>query len=315
MNEWLAQYFGTGPQTQPSEDQIKQAQVEFFVEMAKESGVDLGKMNDQEIDALFADTMSKLAEEEGKEDEEKKQKLEAAKREHEEKKEGEAKIASMLEEGTLMGQIIAHSFSAELDKVAASKQAAGFMSERHIENRAEAAAHKAEGAEAAQLGASAHGGPAEHNFRIHDANLSDRRTRMRKLRAAASEHYGKARGAVSGAAKATGAAIKAHPYRTAGGAAGAAALLTGGAALAAHHHHHKKEASALDELAAEAAVSKVASAGWDANEAAERMFSVLTLDMAAEENSKVAAADGIDQAIEIRALELAEAAGYPVNWA
>ena len=87
--------------------------------------------------------------------------------------------------------------------------------------------------------------------------------------------------------------------------------LGGGAGYAAGH---SKQSSALDECAAELAVKTAAENGWDAEEAGERVASVITLGICTEENSKVAAAGDLDGAVQIRSLEFLEAAGYPVTW-
>jgi len=75
----------------------------------------------------------------------------------------------------------------------------------------------------------------------------------------------------------------------------------------------KKAASAIDEYAFDLAVEKVAELGWDPNEAAERMDALFTLD-AVPETAKLASAGDVNEAIDIRSLELLEAAGYPVTW-
>lgn len=98
----------------------------------------------------------------------------------------------------------------------------------------------------------------------------------------------------------------------AGGMAGA------GAAHAVAHSRKKggdkeKEASAIDQLAFDLALSKAASAGFDVEEAGTRINAAFTLGMFADD-TKVAAAADADQAIDIRSLEMLEAAGYPVTW-
>jgi len=101
----------------------------------------------------------------------------------------------------------------------------------------------------------------------------------------------------------------------AGGAAGAAGAGYGATKAVKHFTKKKeesKEASALDELAAETAVKIAAEAGYDADEAANRLTAVLTLGPA--ESQKLASAQDFDQAQHLRALELLEAAGYPINW-
>lgn len=68
----------------------------------------------------------------------------------------------------------------------------------------------------------------------------------------------------------------------------------------------------IDYLGAKHAVKLAAEAGIDPNVAAERLNAVLTL--GPQESTKIAAAQNVDQAIEIRGLELLEQAGFEVNW-
>lgn len=71
-------------------------------------------------------------------------------------------------------------------------------------------------------------------------------------------------------------------------------------------------APAIDQLAAEMACEKAASAGYDADEAAQRVIAVLTL--GAPDSMKVASAATLEAAVDVRALELLELAGYPVKY-
>lgn len=71
-------------------------------------------------------------------------------------------------------------------------------------------------------------------------------------------------------------------------------------------------APAIDQLAAEMACEKAASAGYDADEAAQRVIAVLTL--GAPDSMKVASAATLEAAVDVRALELLELAGYPVQY-
>jgi hypothetical protein len=110
-------------------------------------------------------------------------------------------------------------------------------------------------------------------------------------------------------------AVSAHGGHAAAAAGGAAA---GGAA--GYAAGKNKKASALDELAANRALAivdefnKQAGAnGFNLEEASERIAAVVfTLGLA--DSTKIAAAADVNAAIEIRALEALEAAGYPVQW-
>jgi hypothetical protein len=83
----------------------------------------------------------------------------------------------------------------------------------------------------------------------------------------------------------------------------------------AHEHpaDRKKEASALDDLAAEYAVALVFDAKLDPVEAGRKVASVLNLGIA-KDTAKTASAKDLEGAVHIRALELLEAAGYPVQY-
>jgi len=300
MNEWLAQYFGTAP---VSEEAEKQASAELFVKLAMENGIDLNAMTDAEVQELYESTMGKMAEsEEEEEDEEEKEKLrkiEEAAREHEAKKESQAKFA----EAVFMGQTMAHAFTAELDAIENQKTAAGLKHEvkrfvkaplKYITGGIQQARRANEALEEWTRYYKQRSKSTDPAQRIEDWRTYNRTAnKLKKVR-----NRGIARAAipVGGAALAIG-----------GAGAGAGAL--------AHKalSNREKKSSALDELAAELAVEKVASAGWDVDEAADRIAAVVTLGVD-DETSKVAYAQDLDEAVEVRSLELAEAAGYPINW-
>lgn len=74
-----------------------------------------------------------------------------------------------------------------------------------------------------------------------------------------------------------------------------------------------KEASAFDVQAARHALKVVGEAGMNTKEAASRLNAVLTLGVP-ELNKTASAMGDYNQALNVRALELLEAGGYPVNW-
>jgi hypothetical protein len=78
-----------------------------------------------------------------------------------------------------------------------------------------------------------------------------------------------------------------------------------------------KEASAQFDIdAGNLAVEKAASVGWDADQAVERLNAILTLGVGdPSESEKVASAQSPEQALDARACELLEMAGYTINWA
>ena len=109
MNDYLANYFGTKTASAQTEEQQQEAQVEFFSKLAAENNIDLSQLSEGQIQELW-DGVFKGASEEEK-DEEKK---EEAKKELEEKKAAAEKFA----EAEYMGKIMAHSYVAELNKIA-----------------------------------------------------------------------------------------------------------------------------------------------------------------------------------------------------
>lgn len=74
----------------------------------------------------------------------------------------------------------------------------------------------------------------------------------------------------------------------------------------------EKKASAIDELAVELALKKVAEAGLSVKQAQARLGALMVLGVS--DSEKIASASDVSAAVEIRSLELLEAAGYPVNW-
>jgi hypothetical protein len=99
-----------------------------------------------------------------------------------------------------------------------------------------------------------------------------------------------------------------------GTVAGGAALGAGAAygAKKMYDKSKEKKAAALDVYAAQLAFEKIAeSQQWDVDEAVDRLNAVLTLGV---EEEKTAGVYDPDMYLEARALELAEAAGYPVEW-
>lgn len=74
-----------------------------------------------------------------------------------------------------------------------------------------------------------------------------------------------------------------------------------------------KEASAIDRLAGRHAVELAKEAGFDEEEAIQRVSSVMTLGLCGP-SEKTASATSLEDTIHIRGLEHLEAAGYPVTW-
>jgi hypothetical protein len=77
--------------------------------------------------------------------------------------------------------------------------------------------------------------------------------------------------------------------------------------------HEEKKASALDDLAAKHAVEIAKASNFDGDEAVRKIAAVRELNLCPQ-TTKTASAPNVEEAIGIRALELLEKAGYPVQW-
>lgn len=314
MNEQLAAAYGT---VSDQENQEKLAEAEFFCKLAAENGVDLTQLPEAEVTSLWNDFQAKIAEAEkeegkkappfGKKDEkDEDEKKEAAAREFAMQKEAQAKIA----EADYLGRVMAHAFaqeSRELTKEALSGAEAG----AHLRNFGAKAKEVAHSVKDIATGKQLREGlqakknldtPLAHNMAARQAMSAPKGARDAAQKAILHEAGEAAsKNVTHGAAKTVG---------LYGGAAAAT-----GAAAAAAHKGKKKESSAIDEQAAELAVVKAASAGFDTDEAIERVSALFTLGLNTDEGSKVASADTVEGAVEIRSLELLQLAGYPVEWA
>lgn len=84
-----------------------------------------------------------------------------------------------------------------------------------------------------------------------------------------------------------------------------------------HKHEEKKDedkkASAIDALALKRAGEIVKEAGLDPEVALKKIAAAYTLNLV-KESTKVASAPDVTTAVEVRALELLEGVGYPVEW-
>jgi hypothetical protein len=307
MDAFLAEHYGTDAAVKTAaanqEDLEKQASVDLFMKLAAEQNIDLAAMKPEQVNELYARfiknasapeaaaPVTKTAEEE--EAEKKKELEEKAKEEHEEKKAQAEKVA----EADFLGRVMAHAYCNEMRKIAEA-----------------AAAGEAPAADPAPAAAPAAEDPAK---------LAAMPENLRKGFEALKGHAGKAGKAVSEAAgkgkehveHAAGKAHefgKSHPGATHGAAAAGGAAAGAGAAHAAHKHHDK-EASAIDALAAEQSVRVAHEQGWDAEQAGRKIAAVLELGLL-KPSEKTASAPDVATAVGIRALEMLEAAGYPVTW-
>ena len=333
MNEFLAAYYQTGP-TSPQttgEEVEKQAQIELFSKLAADNNIDLESLSDEQVGQLWADFQknasaaptdaTKIAEEEEKKEE--------AKKEHEEKKAAAEKLA----EADFLGRVVAHAYVNELKKIAAASGAEAEIPSPDADDIKEAAASEFAAIKEAAGGLSGLGEAAAARLSKKDVKSLGSAAKKRlsslpkgsgqavgdqSVRSSALPKHVEMGRKIKEKAKSTFESGKKKVEDTAAHLrrGNRQAYLAGGAAAGAAGGYaagRKKESSALDELAAEQAVIKAAEAGFDADEAAEKIAALLTLG-ASEENSKVAQVADVDSAIEVRSLELLEQVGYPVRW-
>jgi hypothetical protein len=322
MDQFLAEFYATNKTAAAedvgaAEDLEKQAQVALFVKTAAREGIDLEQLEEGQVEELFGGFVAKLAGEpppfakkddkddgdkDDKKDDDKDEKKAAAERELSEKRAAAEKMA----EADTIGRTIAHAFVHELaeieksagaadklknlgnaagDKLKTVKMVAKNTAERGGEllsgSKAKNLSHKAETAIRQAGSAKERGSPLQKNWQ----NVASR------MAPAAAKEEKNVRNARIGAGVAAGTAV-------------------GGGAYAATR---KKESSAIDELAIEVALAKVAEAGWNVEEAAQRVDALYTLDLVPE-SEKIAGANDLETAVDLRALEILEAASYPVEW-
>ena len=103
-----------------------------------------------------------------------------------------------------------------------------------------------------------------------------------------------------------------YSAKTAAAGAGAAPAA---ATAAARSEADGLKLASIDMQAIKHAVAMAKEAGFDAQEAQNRLAALVTLGQAPSfETSKVASASTLEMGIQVRALEYLEAAGYPVTW-
>lgn len=336
MNMDLAAMYGTPGG--PSEEEIeKTAQMELFVKLAGESGIDLNQYSDAEIATLWNETFKGAQEGEGEEEGEKKPKKngngngESEEEEEEEKEKESAAYAEFLEaqewqekvaEMDYLGRLMAHAFAQESEyiKEAVDWAAAGKAVKEHAGK-----AWKATRGGASRAGKAAKRGYEAGSRKLEELGRRGVRATLGKERRSVAYTPGGEHGRerfftqVSGGPGAEKAMSPRMAKAIGAGMIGGGAAGVGAAGYGAHkglekaYGGKKKRASAIDEYALDLAVEKVAEANWDVDEAVERLNALYTLD-ALPESEKIAMASDINEAVEGRALELLEAAGYPVEW-
>lgn len=323
IDQFLAQNY-------TEEDTHKVAAAELFCKMASENGINLNALSDDQINQLWNETgFGKLAEE-GAEDDTK-EKVEAAAKEHEEKKEEAKKEA----EAVNFGKIAAESFvmhRLQLEKSAAEGGTASrvlgaikdvatakglrahLSGAKEQRSRAKDLAGRAESLRAQVKHAPPTHGASRDPSRAHES-VHD------KYKVKKPDVFGSAESFDTSAAAAKrtsnkhlqGAALHGAGYLGGTSAAGTTAYV-GGKKLFGKKEEEggTKKASAIDALAAELAVEKVAHFGLDPQEAAQRINAVLTL--GPSESTKIAHVSNLSDAVDVRSSELLELAGYPIDW-
>ena len=271
MSAVLAEAFSTTKVASATpEDVEKRAQIEFFNGLCQEQGINIAELNDEQVDLLYKAAMD-MRKEAGemppqfaKKDGDKKDKEPDGDKD-DAKKEAEAKIAAAeaefmakkaaatkVAEADAMGRIMAHSFVAELDKIAEARGGEGF--------------------------------PFPPKKDGDKKDEKDEKKDGEKKEASSQEK--------------AAALISAFQNKTAGAAPQAA----GGGSSTPN----------FDEQACYHAIEMLKAAGVNADEAFGKVNAVYTLGL--KDSTKLASAPDATSGLEIRALEICEAAGYPVTW-
>jgi len=285
MNQFFAEMYGT-----PGADENleKTAQAEAFVKLAVDNGIDISQLSDEQIAELWNATFEGEEEKTAEASDEQLQQLYA---QANEEFSGVASQTDMQKQAEAFGQQAAHAFYAELQEI---EKVAGNLS--NLGEYAAGAAGKLKGV-AGKIKDVATGKKAR------EAAGEIKRMKAGKVPSDYAPLAREKKKLLAGAAETAGA------YGGAGLAAGGTAY---GASKLEKKGKGKTASAAIDKLAAHVAYEKLAEAEWNEEEAAERLNAVLTL--GAGESEKIAHAADTDQAIEIRAYELMELAGYPVSW-
>ena len=310
MDQFLGQYYGTASAPEPTQEDVeKVAQAEMFLKLAQAHGVDVNSLTDEQVNDLWNATwqQEKSAEEAAKEEHEeekgKKEVAKKAKEEHEKEKEGEAKFA----EADYMGKIMAHSYVAELSKIAdeagdladaghevaddttKARSSGGFF---HRAGNAGKRVGKWMGGMESQPGG-------KHHYSLAREALHKGKDEVAKRKwGEGLKHIGKGTGKMLAAP----AAIAATVY--------------GAKKLFGHKKEEEGEKSSsanLDYLAAEYALQKLAADNWDTEEGVALLNQVL--ENGPDASDKIAYVNDLPDAVDVRSSELLEAAGYPIDWA
>lgn len=293
ISDILAQHY---PNQVSQEDLVKAAQADWLVKAAAEQGLDLSGASNEQLEALYNDVFGKTAEGKDDDEDEEKKKVEEAKQEHEEKKAS----AQLLMEADAFGRMQARAYVDELNKIASVSTAA-----HSAKNAIMAAAEKVQNA--GKRGVQLLGGG---NEKIQGALNAAKKLESKATSSNQREFASKLVDKYEKLNK-----TEKHKVWGARGAAGLTAAGAVGLGAKAIHDHGAESSkhSSFEEVSAMVALEKAAAAGWDVEDCATRIASVIAQG-GAQEQSKVAFVADFAQAVDMRALELLELGGYQVNW-
>jgi len=303
MNDWLAQMYNTNQEV-PEEDTQKLAQAELFAKIASDHGVDLESLDADQVGELYAQVFPEEVKEAAIGGD--------AEAHWEEKRASEEKFA----EADMMGRIMAHSFHNESEEI---KEAAGLT---ELGMRARGALGTAGTAlkDAASGKGLRTGYKALKEARTAGASTSRLKAIVKKHGVGAYVGKGKNMKGVSqiekkwkGMQEAGAKGVMRRGALRTGALYGAGAAGVGGGAYAAGAGKSKKaSAEAFEEISGNYAIEIAKEAGYDVDEAFDRINAVYTLGLG--ESEKVAHVSDFDDGVHVRALEYLDAASYDVNW-
>lgn len=276
MSSTLGEVFGTNKVASATpEDLEKRAANEFFIGLCKEQGINIKELADKELNDLYKAAMDMRKESAAKEagemppqfakkdGDKKDEKKPEDKKDEGKDKEAAAKAAAAeaefnavktaatkVAEADAMGRIMAHSFVAELNKIAEKGGGFPFPPKKDGEEKAE----KKDGKD-------------EEKEEKKEASSSEKAAAL----------------------------VSAFRDKTAGTAPAAGSSTPN-----------------FDETACYHAIEMLKAAGVNGDEAFAKVNAVYVLGL--KESEKIASAPDAAAGLEIRALEICEAAGYPVEW-
>jgi hypothetical protein len=278
MDEQLAAIYGTNQETYTEEDMQKTAAAELLVKLAEEEGVDLNDFSDEEV----ADMISELYGEE-----------------QEKTAEPTDEDQEKLAEADFLGRVMAHAYTQELNKIAAGEDELANPRKKTFGERetpkkfTEAKVKKLE----------------ESRAKVPEGEMPGKARRIFETAKAYAKRGGREYGhAMAGGRGAKGvrerllgaAGQRGRVWGARGGTAAAALLAEEG--LRRGLGGHKKHGSGLETLVEQRAFEMAAEAGWVDNEG----------NLLAPGQEKQAS--DVERTIEVEALKLLEANGYPVTW-